>query len=98
MKCTLYCLQYNQTLLHRAAGYERCAVMGPIVAKGGDLEAREVAGSTPLSYACFWGKKESALALVGMGADPSIMDNYVSKLTIAAVTCNNNALFIVSLS
>ena len=52
--------------------------MGPIVAKGGDLEARDVAGGTPLINACFWVKKESALALVGMGADPLIKNNKVS--------------------
>ena len=78
MKCTRCCVQGNFTLLHQAAWYERCAVMGPIVAKGGDLEARDVAGATPLTIACFWGKKESALALVGMGADPLIKNNNVS--------------------
>ena len=82
MKCTLCCVQNNWTLLHLAADIERCAVMGPIVAKGGDLEARDDDGNTPLINACWNGKKESALALVGMGADPLIKNNNVSVCTL----------------
>ena len=52
--------------------------MGPIVAKGGDLEAPNVSGVTPLMLTCATGMKESALALVGMGADPLTKADNVS--------------------
>ena len=71
-------MQYKSTLMHQAASCNRPSLIPPMVGLGADVNARDKYGITPLLCACSDpSRKPLDLLLLGLGADPTIKDDYV---------------------
>ena len=63
------------TLLHGAARVNHIEILHALLQAGGNVNARNGDGSTPLSWAAEGGKVEAAQVLILAGADPSLAQN-----------------------
>lgn len=74
------------TGLHAAAAQGRASEVEALLKAGGDLEARDDNGRTPLLVAAYRGDTAVAKALLEVGANPNALDNQsYDAITIAAV-------------
>ena len=74
------------TGLHAAAAQGRASEVEDLVKAGGDLEARDDNGRTPLLVAAYRRDAAVAKALLDAGANPNVLDNQsYDAVTIAAV-------------
>ncbi|MGO4173179.1 ankyrin repeat domain-containing protein [Bosea sp. TAF32] len=72
--------------LHAAAAAGDAATIRRLAAAGGDLDARDRNGRTPLHVAVFQGRAEASRLLIAVGAKPGLLDEQrYDALTIAAV-------------
>jgi ankyrin repeat protein len=72
--------------LHAAAAKGDAAQVRRLAEAGGDLNARDGNGRTPLHVAAFLGHRPAAQALLAAKVDPSLLDNQrYDAVTIAAV-------------
>ena len=72
--------------LHSAAAAGSLDDIKRLAAAGEDLNARDGNGRTPLHVATFQGHAATAATLIGMGADPGLLDRQrYDAVTIAAV-------------
>ena len=71
-------MQAKQTLMHKAARFNRPSLIPPMVGLGADVNAKTVYGYTPLHYACDHpARRPIALVLLELGADPTIENDDV---------------------
>ena len=66
---------YNTTALHRAADRGLAECVGPLVEAGGELDAQDTGGETPLYSASEMGRVEAVRELLAHGADPSLVSS-----------------------
>lgn len=74
-------------LLHYAAIHSTADVVGCLVDLGADPNVTDEIGWTPIFAACYYGRREMAKELARMGADPKIVDKYVSDNTKPSPAC-----------
>lgn len=76
----------GQTLLHCMAPYAPMHVLlDDVIARGGDIEARNDVGQTPIMTAALNGSVVGVEALMARGADPRVRDTRGSNLLLALV-------------
>jgi len=72
--------------LHAAAAAGDAPAIRRLATAGGDLDARDGNGRTPLHVAAFQGRAEAARLLIASGAKPGLLDDQrYDAVTIAAV-------------
>lgn len=70
----------DNTALHLACWFGYGDVVEFLLARGADLEARNLAGETPLAVACSRGRVETVDLLLSRGADKTVLDRQQRSL------------------